>query len=511
MGIHDFYQVIKGRAPGSFQTYHLSEFRGHRFAVDISIFLNKYIKSAGERLWMNTFFLFLCTLKKHGIKTVCIFDGPDPPPEKAAEQERRRAEGQKALARLERCIEVRDQLIEEHIPLDEPLPEVLQKECQLLYGKPKKNIRHVVWSESTDALDALKFTIERLERSTLPITTEHRDKAKAIAEMMGLPIFQAQGEAEALCTYLAVHNYVDAVLTEDTDVLAYGTPWMVAFKDFKLGDEKVYGIHLQTLRDELGYDQDELRDLCILLGCDYNDRIKGFPPDGRTHKKPVSIGLKGALAMIDEYRRLEEVVKHVVDPGPLIFRRCREIFTPPTGKEVLELIKVMPYNLRPDIEAIREFIQAERLTMSVDFIEKCWQPGEIVFHNDDSSDSDDLSGFEEEDEDIEALLGEVRKVKVSGKSETSEYCVELSVLCCDDANDDEEEVVNIVAVFASKDDFDVYEGDTFGMLTEHINEWLLGVEKKYLYVDDCIEVEKVYARRPEGVRVLEVEGCFKVK
>ena len=90
MGIKDFYKLIKEQTPEQIHKYHLSEFRGYRFAIDISIFLNKYIRSAGEGLWMSTFFNFLCILKKHGIKSVCVFDGPNPPKEKLEEQQKRR-------------------------------------------------------------------------------------------------------------------------------------------------------------------------------------------------------------------------------------------------------------------------------------------------------------------------------------------------------------------------------------------------------------------------------------
>src|SRR5205085_3124549 len=102
----------------------------------------------------------------------------------------------------------------------------------------------------------------------------------------------------------------------------------------------------QAILEDLEMTCEEFRDLCILLGCDYNDRIKGYPPDGKTHKKPVSIGAKGAFAMITEYRRLEEVEKYVVDPDPLIYRRCREIFTPPDDLPNISI----PYNRQIDKE-----------------------------------------------------------------------------------------------------------------------------------------------------------------
>lgn len=379
MGIKDLYKVIDEYAPESRSTHHLSEFVGYSFAVDISIFLNKYIKSAGDPLWMNTFFLFLCTLKKHGIKTVCIFDGPNPPKEKLQEQEARRVQGQKSLARLERCEIVRKEIVKIIEGGNCVLSNEMAKECESLYGTPKKNGVKYVWLDSYDALNGITITIERLKRATLPITSRHRDLAKEIVQLMGLPTFQADGEAEALCSYLAIHGHVDGVLTEDTDVLCYGTPWMIAFKDFKLSDEKVHTVHLETILDTINQTQEEFRDLCILLSCDYNERVVGYPPDGRKRKKATSIGWKGAHCMINEYRRLEEVEKYLIDADPLIYRRCREIFSIPSGKEVKKLIGVVPLNNPPNIEEVEKFIKTHKLTISSDYIKSCWKKPTITF------------------------------------------------------------------------------------------------------------------------------------
>jgi flap endonuclease-1 len=197
--------------------------------------------------------------------------------------------------------------------------------------------------------------------------------------MMGIPTFQADGEAEALCAHLAIHGYVDAVLTEDSDVLAYGTPWMVAFRTYKTTDEKIMGIYLPYVLDVMGYTVEEFRDLCILLSCDYNNRVKGFPPDGKKHKNAVSIGRVAAVCMMDEYRSLEVVEDHVEDMSPLIYERCRELFTTPNIEEIRELIKTKPYNGKPDMVKVKEFIEREGIYISIDYIKTCWEPAEIVF------------------------------------------------------------------------------------------------------------------------------------
>lgn len=503
MGIKDLYPVIKDAAPGQIMSYHLSELAGYRFAIDISVFLYKYIRSAGPERWMNTFILLMCTLKKHGIKAVCIFDGPNPPIEKKEEQDRRRAENQKSVNRLHEAIRIRDKLQDDYIPFDDPLGPSLKKEAQVIIGGRRGQVDTVNYHDATDVVDALNILIEKLERQTLPITDEHRDTAMLIVEMMGLHGIQAYGEAETLCAYLAVTGKVDAVVTEDTDVLAYGTPLMLAFKDFKLNEEKVVGIHLPSLLEEMEMDIDEFRDLCILLSCDYNSRVKGYPPDGRQRKKAVGIGAKGALCMIREYRRLEEVCKHVEDPAPLKYRRCRELFTVP--KTVQE--DMIPYNLKPDYERLDAFIANRRLTIKTPYIAKCYKPAELNFDDDESSGDIEISGSEEaEGFDIggdvaKDLAGEKDSASNSSSDVEEEIKSELvddddvyyAILSADCAHVlDEEEPQNLEAhfKFESSDILTTHEGNMFDTLIEPFNDWLEANGYEGWCVDDIIEIAR---------------------
>jgi flap endonuclease-1 len=220
--------------------------------------------------------------------------------------------------------------------------------------------------------------------------------------MLGLCCLQADGEAETLCAYLAINGDVDVVLTEDTDVLAYGTPFMMAYKDFKLGEGKIYGLFLPTILEALEMNEDEFRDLCILLSCDYNERVQGYPPNGKTHKKPKGIGLKGAICMIKEYRRLEEVSNYVVDMTPLKYRRCRELFTIPTEIP----FAIVPFNEEPDFEELNKFCTKNRLTVTIEYIRTCWKPTEIIY-----DDWEELSSEDDESTSSESSFTDINDIE----------------------------------------------------------------------------------------------------
>lgn len=378
MGIKDLYKVLKEECPDEIQKCRLSELSGISIAIDISVFLYKFIRSCGPEYWKNSFILLLCTLKKHGIKAVCVFDGPNPPKEKSVEQDRRRAESQKTIHRLKECRALRDLLWDDLIPNNETITEQMKKDAKALISLKRGKVDTTNYNNAADIHQALNITIEKLTKQTLPITKDFAEKAKEIIEKLGMAQFQASGEAETLCAYLAIKGHVHAVLTEDTDVLAYGTPCMLAFKDFKINEEQVYILNHASILEELELNVEEFRDLCILLSCDYNDRVKGFPPDGVKRKKPIAIGAKKAFLMIKEYRRLEEVIKYVEDPSPLKFRRCRELFTIPS--DITEI--VVPENRPVNFNELKEYFSENRINIDISFIEKIWAKPQIIIESD---------------------------------------------------------------------------------------------------------------------------------
>jgi 5'-3' exonuclease len=387
MGIKDLYKVIKSEASESFTEHHLSDFSGIRVAIDISIFFYKYIRTAGERDWMNMFIMFLCILKKNGIKAICIFDGPNPPIEKKDEQIQRRENTKKEVARKDKAIELRNLLQDDYEIGQKVVPEDIIAECQTIIRPRKGYVDHTDYSRVSDIINSLQITISRLEKSTLPITDDYRLIATNICEILGLKAIRAKGEAEKLCAYLAVNGQVDAVLTEDTDVLAYGTPCMLAFKDFKLGEERVHQVDYQRLLYELHMDAYMFRDMCIMLKCDYNSRTKGYPVDGKTHKTPKSLGVTVIPDFIREYKNIDRAYKEgaITDLTPLKHTRCRELFSFNDMKDVK--ITIPPYD-PPDYERLEELIQDQKLSITIGYVQKCHKIAEFTIETDSDEDLD---------------------------------------------------------------------------------------------------------------------------
>jgi flap endonuclease-1 len=94
--------------------------------------------------------------------------------------------------------------------------------------------------------------------------------------LMGVPVIQAPGEAEAQCSYMNKNGKVDAVCTEDTDCLVFGATTMV--RDVNNRKEPLTEIDRSRALQDLDLTEDEFIDMCILCGCDYASKIEGIGP-----------------------------------------------------------------------------------------------------------------------------------------------------------------------------------------------------------------------------------------
>jgi flap endonuclease-1 len=65
------------------------------------------------------------------------------------------------------------------------------------------------------------------QQRTTYISKKEREDVMHMLRLMGVPVIQAPGEAEAQCSYMSKKGKVDAVCTEDTDCLVFGATTMV--------------------------------------------------------------------------------------------------------------------------------------------------------------------------------------------------------------------------------------------------------------------------------------------
>lgn len=178
--------------------------------------------------------------------------------------------------------------------------------------------------------------------------------AKKLLTLMGLPWVQAPGEGEAQSSYMAMKGDVWGAASQDFDSLLYGAPRLVRNLSItgrrRLPRKNVYiriepeMIELADALKGLGISREQLIDLGILIGTDYNpEGIRG-------------IGPKTALKLLRNYGSLEEALPHIENaefPHPV--EEIKRLFLEPKTTDDYAL-KWRP----PDVEGIADFLCGER-------------------------------------------------------------------------------------------------------------------------------------------------------
>lgn len=161
-----------------------------------------------------------------------------------------------------------------------------------------------------------KAEMEKFEKRKIKVGKDHVEDCKTLLRLMGIPFLEAPSEAEAFCSFLCMKNMVDCVATEDMDALTFGAP--IVLRNFTASQTKkvpVLEYNLEVILKEVGLTRDEFIDLCILLGCDYCETLKG-------------VGLKRSLGLVKKYKSIEKILEDekVEIPEGFNFENARAIF-----------------------------------------------------------------------------------------------------------------------------------------------------------------------------------------
>ncbi len=186
------------------------------------------------------------------------------------------------------------------------------------------------------------------------VGTDIISDAKRLLTLMGVPWVQAPSEGEAQSSYMAMKEDVWASASQDFDSLLYGSPRLLRNLSItgrrKLPRKNVYIriepelIELAGFLKELDLSRDQLIDVGILVGTDYNpDGIKG-------------IGPKTALKLLRNHGSLEEALPHIKNaefPHPV--GEIRQLFVEPRTTDEYSL-EWRP----PDVDGTVKFLCGER-------------------------------------------------------------------------------------------------------------------------------------------------------
>ncbi|NXW51747.1 EXO1 Exonuclease, partial [Nyctiprogne leucopyga] len=233
MGIQGLLQFIKEAA----EPTHVKKYKGQTVAVDTYCWLHKGAYACAEKLARGEptdLYVAFCMklvdmLLSFGIKPILVFDGCTLPSKKEVEKARR----EKRQANLLKGKQL--------------LQEGRLSEARECFGR-SVNVTHVMAHEVIKA-----------------------------ARARGVDCVVAPYEADAQLAYLNKTGMVQAIITEDSDLLAFGCK-KVFLKIDKFGN----GLEIDQARlgncKQLGnvFTEEKFRYMCILSGCDYLSSIHGI-------------------------------------------------------------------------------------------------------------------------------------------------------------------------------------------------------------------------------------------
>ena len=184
------------------------------------------------------------------------------------------------------------------------------------------------------------------------VTGEILTDAKRLLSLMGIPWLEALEDGEAQASYMAAKGDVWAVGSKDYDCLLFGAPILARYLTLTgreyLPSKKTSRrlipelVNLAENLEALGISREQLVDLALLVGTDFNEGVMG-------------IGPKKGLALIRKYGAAEKFPDEIRSELPDDLDKVRNIFLHP---RVLE--NYSSRRERPNPDGIIEFLCEER-------------------------------------------------------------------------------------------------------------------------------------------------------
>lgn len=237
------------------------------------------------------------------------------------------------------------------------------KQATLDGRKERREKAEQEWKDAVERGDMK--TAHTKAQQTSRMTDEVKESAKELIRYMGLPIVDAPSDGEQEAAYICRRKDVWATASQDFDSLLFGTP--VLLRNLTMtGRRKVPGkdiyreIKTEVIDSEeflrnLGISREQLVDMCILMGTDFNTGIKG-------------IGPKKALKLVRDNGDLESVLRKIGEDIP-DYQEIRGIFLDYEGSDDYS-VEHGPLDRQAVVDMLTSYdFSADRVNSALDRIE----------------------------------------------------------------------------------------------------------------------------------------------
>lgn len=237
------------------------------------------------------------------------------------------------------------------------------KQATLDGRKERREKAEQEWKDAVERGDMK--TAHTKAQQTSRMTDEVKESAKELIRYMGLPIVDAPSDGEQEAAYICRRKDVWATASQDFDSLLFGT--LVLLRNLTMtGRRKVPGkdiyreiktevIDSKEFLRNLGISREQLVDMCILMGTDFNTGIKG-------------IGPKKALKLVRDNGDLESVLRKIGEDIP-DYQEIRGIFLDYEGSDDYS-VEHGPLDRQAVVDMLTSYdFSADRVNSALDRIE----------------------------------------------------------------------------------------------------------------------------------------------
>ena len=355
MGIKNLHKFLKKNCPEVYKTRSISEYAFKIIPIDISLYLFKYKTIYGEH-WIDPFIKLVSCLRKNDIHSVFIYDN-GAPEEKNKERERRKASRQQLQTRIDEL----DKDIEQYYHT-----KTISDKMREIYNKRQSKVVRLLASKNSEIFDIsiVEEEYHRISKQVPDISESDFELTKTLFTILGVPYIVADGEAEAYCSLLCWNDLSYGVLSEDTDVLAYGTKKFLT--KLNTTSETVVELRIDNIISSLDITYEQFRDLCIMCGTDYNTNIPRIGPE------------KG-YRLLKKHSSIEGIQRETdIDISCLNHIRGRELFT-----HTKKITIPIPYCKEAEWNKLSHFLFKNNCKMNINYVKSCFRSKEIVFEDEE--------------------------------------------------------------------------------------------------------------------------------
>lgn len=226
MGIYKLNSFIKRKCKLCISKHNFQFLNGKRIAIDVSQFMYQFKKT--NKLMISTF-LMCKILRTHNIHAIFVFDGIPPPSKMNTIHERM----------------------------------TMKTQMSTNYYALLKRIKNGEIEMTTK----VKKELEYYQNNALRITKNDVNNVKTLLELYGMTYVNSVCEADTVLAYLDKYNLVDAVVSNDSDMFAYGCKYVIS--DVSILNETFWLYNTNKLYDILHVTERQFKYLCSISKNDF--------------------------------------------------------------------------------------------------------------------------------------------------------------------------------------------------------------------------------------------------